>query len=54
MTNKRVGLIGVGLMGHGIGRNLVTKGYPLMRIATVRLWKIWWRKVRGKQRAYAS
>ncbi|HVY98488.1 MAG TPA: NAD(P)-dependent oxidoreductase [Dongiaceae bacterium] len=26
---KRVGLIGAGLMGHGIGKNIVTKGYGL-------------------------
>lgn len=25
----RVGLIGAGLMGHGIGKNIVEKGYPL-------------------------
>jgi 3-hydroxyisobutyrate dehydrogenase-like beta-hydroxyacid dehydrogenase len=25
----RIGLIGVGLMGHGIGKNLVDKGFPL-------------------------
>jgi len=25
----RIGFIGVGLMGHGIAKNLVTKGYPL-------------------------
>jgi len=29
-NNKpRIGFIGVGLMGHGIAKNLVTKGYPL-------------------------
>jgi 3-hydroxyisobutyrate dehydrogenase-like beta-hydroxyacid dehydrogenase len=33
MTKQRVGLIGAGLMGHGIGRNIVTKGYPLTVIA---------------------
>ncbi len=26
---QRVGLIGVGLMGHGIGKNILQKGYPL-------------------------
>jgi 3-hydroxyisobutyrate dehydrogenase-like beta-hydroxyacid dehydrogenase len=26
---KRVGLIGAGLMGHGIGRNILKNGYPL-------------------------
>lgn len=29
MTKKKVGLIGAGLMGHGIGKNIVTKGYEL-------------------------
>lgn len=29
MTIKRVGLIGVGLMGHGIGKNIVSKGFVL-------------------------
>ena len=29
MTLKRVGLIGVGLMGHGIGKNIVSKGFAL-------------------------
>jgi 3-hydroxyisobutyrate dehydrogenase-like beta-hydroxyacid dehydrogenase len=27
---KRVGLIGAGLMGHGIGKNIVTKGHSLI------------------------
>lgn len=27
---ERIGFIGVGLMGHGIAWNLVTKGYPLV------------------------
>jgi 3-hydroxyisobutyrate dehydrogenase-like beta-hydroxyacid dehydrogenase len=27
---QRIGLIGIGLMGHGIAKNLVTKGYPLV------------------------
>jgi 3-hydroxyisobutyrate dehydrogenase-like beta-hydroxyacid dehydrogenase len=26
---KRIGLIGAGLMGHGIGRNILKNGYPL-------------------------
>ena len=25
-----IGFIGVGLMGHGMAKNIVTKGYPLM------------------------
>ena len=25
-----IGFIGVGLMGHGMAKNLVTKGYPLV------------------------
>ncbi|MEP7063974.1 MAG: NAD(P)-dependent oxidoreductase [Betaproteobacteria bacterium] len=29
MANPRIGFIGVGLMGHGIARNLVEKGFPL-------------------------
>ena len=29
MTIKTIGLIGVGLMGHGIGKNIVEKGYAL-------------------------
>jgi len=33
MTTKRIGLIGAGLMGHGIGKNIVEKGYPLAVMA---------------------
>jgi 3-hydroxyisobutyrate dehydrogenase-like beta-hydroxyacid dehydrogenase len=33
MSSARIGFVGVGLMGHGIAKNLVTKGFPL----TVRL-----------------
>jgi 3-hydroxyisobutyrate dehydrogenase-like beta-hydroxyacid dehydrogenase len=33
MSKPRIGFVGVGLMGHGIAKNLVTKGFPL----TVRL-----------------
>jgi 3-hydroxyisobutyrate dehydrogenase-like beta-hydroxyacid dehydrogenase len=34
MSDKlRVGLIGAGLMGRGIGKNIVTKGYPLTVMA---------------------
>ena len=33
MTIKHVGLIGVGLMGHGIGKNLLEKGYQLSVMA---------------------
>ncbi len=29
MTKERVGFIGVGLMGHGMARNIVDKGWPL-------------------------
>lgn len=29
----RVGLIGVGLMGHGIGKNILARGYPLAVLA---------------------
>jgi len=30
MTQPVIGFIGVGLMGHGMAKNLVTKGYPLV------------------------
>ena len=33
MTIKTVGLIGVGLMGHGIGKNVVEKGFGLNVVA---------------------
>jgi 3-hydroxyisobutyrate dehydrogenase-like beta-hydroxyacid dehydrogenase len=33
MTIKRIGLVGVGLMGHGIGKNIVTKGFTLSVVA---------------------
>jgi 3-hydroxyisobutyrate dehydrogenase-like beta-hydroxyacid dehydrogenase len=33
MSIKRVGLIGVGLMGYGIGKNIVTKGFDLSVVA---------------------
>lgn len=34
MSNKpRIGLIGVGLMGHGIAKNLLLKGFPLTVLA---------------------
>ncbi|MEO8754685.1 MAG: NAD(P)-dependent oxidoreductase, partial [Casimicrobiaceae bacterium] len=29
MTKARIGFVGIGLMGHGIAKNLVTKGHPL-------------------------
>jgi len=29
MSNARIGFVGVGLMGHGIARNLIAKGYPV-------------------------
>ena len=29
MTNPRIGFIGIGLMGHGMAKNLVAKGFPL-------------------------
>ena len=31
--NRRIGLIGAGLMGHGIARNIVEKGWPLTVMA---------------------
>lgn len=30
MANKTIGFIGVGLMGHGMAKNIVEKGYPLL------------------------
>jgi 3-hydroxyisobutyrate dehydrogenase-like beta-hydroxyacid dehydrogenase len=33
MTIKHVGLIGVGLMGHGIGKNILEKGFKLSLVA---------------------
>ena len=33
MTNKKIGFIGVGLMGHGIAKNLVEKGFPVCVMA---------------------
>jgi 3-hydroxyisobutyrate dehydrogenase-like beta-hydroxyacid dehydrogenase len=33
MTSKRIGLIGAGLMGHGIGKNILEKGHPLTVMA---------------------
>ncbi|HSQ82679.1 MAG TPA: NAD(P)-dependent oxidoreductase [Casimicrobiaceae bacterium] len=29
MNRPRIGFAGIGMMGHGIAKNLVTKGYPL-------------------------
>ncbi|HSV20629.1 MAG TPA: NAD(P)-dependent oxidoreductase [Casimicrobiaceae bacterium] len=29
MEQPRIGFVGIGLMGHGIAKNLVAKGYPL-------------------------
>ncbi len=33
MTKERVGFIGLGLMGHGIAKNIVEKGWPLAVLA---------------------
>jgi 3-hydroxyisobutyrate dehydrogenase-like beta-hydroxyacid dehydrogenase len=33
MTQERIGFVGVGLMGHGMAKNLVEKGWPLTVIA---------------------
>lgn len=33
MTRERIGFVGAGLMGHGMARNLVDKGWPLTVIA---------------------
>jgi len=32
-ANEKVGFVGVGLMGHGMAKNIVEKGYPLSVIA---------------------
>ena len=29
-ANPRIGIVGAGLMGHGIAKNLVEKGFPLV------------------------
>jgi 3-hydroxyisobutyrate dehydrogenase-like beta-hydroxyacid dehydrogenase len=29
MTQERIGFVGLGLMGHGMAKNIVEKGYPL-------------------------
>ncbi|MGN7292625.1 NAD(P)-dependent oxidoreductase [Rhizobium sp. SAFR-030] len=33
LSKERIGFIGLGLMGHGMARNLVTKGWPLTVMA---------------------
>ena len=33
MAAERIGFIGVGLMGHGMAKNLVEKGHPLTVMA---------------------
>ena len=33
MTDERVGFVGLGLMGHGMAKNIVEKGYPLTATA---------------------
>jgi 3-hydroxyisobutyrate dehydrogenase-like beta-hydroxyacid dehydrogenase len=33
MTNPRIGFIGVGMMGHGMAKNLLAKGFPLAFMA---------------------
>ena len=33
MTKPVIGFIGVGLMGHGMAKNIVEKGYPLVVMA---------------------
>ena len=32
-TGERVGFIGLGMMGHGMAKNIVEKGYPLTVMA---------------------
>ena len=29
MTQPRIGFIGIGMMGHGMAKNLLAKGHPL-------------------------
>lgn len=31
--NKKIGFIGVGMMGHGIAKNLLEKGFPVTAMA---------------------
>jgi 3-hydroxyisobutyrate dehydrogenase-like beta-hydroxyacid dehydrogenase len=33
MANERIGFVGLGLMGHGMAKNIVEKGYPLSVVA---------------------
>ena len=33
MASDRVGFVGVGLMGHGMAKNIVEKGHPLTVVA---------------------
>lgn len=33
-AKEKIGLVGAGLMGHGIGKNIVEKGYPLCHRAS--------------------
>ena len=33
MTKEHIGFIGVGLMGHGMAKNILAKGYPLKIVA---------------------
>ena len=33
MSNPRIGFIGVGMMGHGMAKNLLAKGFPLAFLA---------------------
>lgn len=32
-TNEKIGFIGIGLMGHGMAKNIVEKGFPLTVVA---------------------
>ncbi len=43
MTRQRIGFIGVGLMGHGMAKNIVEKGFPLpsWQIATANRSRTW-------------
>ncbi len=52
MTDKpKIGFIGVGLMGHGMGKNLLENGYPLTVLAHRRRERIEDLKQRGAREA---
>ena len=50
----RIGFIGVGLMGHGMARNIVSKGYPLIVLGHRRRQPIEHLKSLGAQEAHSA